>query len=178
MSKRRLYKAVWETESFIYRLKIIQATFNILNFWVCVSFPYTENWNWLHWINLEKFDFIVHFNFKYFKQRFKQSRITASVWAWIDDFKSQIFTLQNQRVGDEKYKYFPKIRLRVNAYLNLLRQVRCFVIWWVDSSISSNSNHTQNIIMETIEVEIKEIDQDRILTYSILWRWLVLLDNS
>ena len=36
---------------------------------------------------------------------------------------------------------------------NLLRQVRWFVTWWVESIIiSSDSNLTQNIIRETVEV--------------------------
>ena len=66
-----------------------------------------------------------------------------------------------------------KIKLQPIAYLNLLRQVRWFVTWWVESSIiSSDSNLTQNIIRETIKAEKKEMDKDRILTHS---RTLVLL---
>ena len=41
--------------------KVIKQLFNVLHFWVYASFPYTPNWNWLQWISLEKFDFIVHF---------------------------------------------------------------------------------------------------------------------
>ena len=40
--------------------KVSKQLSNVLNFSVCASFPYTQNWNWLQWINLEKFDSIVH----------------------------------------------------------------------------------------------------------------------
>ena len=65
----------------------------------------------------------------------------------------------------------------------MLRQVICFVTWWVDSSIISlDSNLTSNIIRETIKVEKKEMVQDRILRHSrinsTLRRWIVLLDKS
>ena len=39
----------------------LNQLFNVLNFRVCALSPYTQNWNWLQWINLGKFDFIVHF---------------------------------------------------------------------------------------------------------------------
>ena len=45
--------AVWETESFTYRLKVLKKPINVLNFWVCASFSYTKNWNWLLWTNLK-----------------------------------------------------------------------------------------------------------------------------
>ena len=66
---------------------------------------------------------------------------------------------------------------------NLLPQVRWFVTGWVESIIiCSDSNLTENIIRETIKVERKEMDQDRILTHSrfndTLRIWLVLLGNS
>ena len=45
--------------------KVLKQFFNTylecLSFWVRASFPYTQNWNWLQWIKLEKFDCIVHF---------------------------------------------------------------------------------------------------------------------
>ena len=40
--------------------KVLKQLFNVLNYWVCVSFPYIKNLKWLQWINLEKFDFNVH----------------------------------------------------------------------------------------------------------------------
>ena len=66
INKRKWNKAVRETECFICKLKSIKATFDILNFWACTSFPYTGKWNsngelwWLQWINLENIDFIVY----------------------------------------------------------------------------------------------------------------------
>ena len=60
-----------------------------------------------------------------------------------------------------KQLYFPtilifKIKLQLIGYLNLW-QVRWFVTWSVESSfISSDSNLTQKIIRETIEVEKKK----------------------
>ena len=57
--KIMLDKAMLETESFIYRLK--NVSLNILDFKVCASFSCKKNWKWLHWINLEKFDFKAHF---------------------------------------------------------------------------------------------------------------------
>ena len=55
---------------------------------------------------------------------------------------------------------FFKIKSQLIRYLNFLRQVRWFVTWWVETNIiSSDENHTQNIIRETIEVEKKEMDQ-------------------
>ena len=66
INKRKWNKAVRETESFICKLKSIKATFDILNFWACASFPYRGKWNsngelwWLQWINLENIDFIVY----------------------------------------------------------------------------------------------------------------------
>ena len=70
----------------------------------------------------------------------------------IDDFKYQILTLQNQTVANEKYKYFPtnlifEIKLQLKPYLNLLRQVKCFVTCWVNSSIISSDNDLTQCIM-------------------------------
>ena len=59
MSKRKWNKAVWETLRKGW--KVLKQPFNVLNFWVCASFLYTENWKWLQWMNLEKNGFIVHF---------------------------------------------------------------------------------------------------------------------
>ena len=59
------------------------------------------------------------------------------------------------------------IKLQLKGYLNSLQQVRCFVTWWVKSNIiRSDSNLTQNIIRDKIEVEKREMDQDRILKYA------------
>ena len=65
----------------------------------------------------------------------------------------------------------------------LLRQVRLFVTWWVESIIiSSDSNLSQKIIRETIKVGEKNMDQGRIPRHSRLigtFRiWLKLLGNS
>ena len=55
---------------------------------------------------------------------------------------------------------FFKIKSQLIRYLNFLRQVRWFVTWWVETNIiSSDGNHTQNVIRETTEVEKKEMDQ-------------------
>ena len=61
-------------------------------------------------------------------------------------------TLQNQKASDEKQKHFPtnlisKIELQLKSYLNLLQQVRCFVIRCGENSIiSSYISLTHNII--------------------------------
>ena len=60
---------------------------------------------------LAKFHGFCVRNFKSFKQLFLNwFWITAfNVWAWIDNFKYQILTLQNQRVADEKLKHFQQV---------------------------------------------------------------------
>ena len=46
MSKRKLNKAVWETESFIYKLKSVKATFSWFKFLNVYSFLiHTKTWN-------------------------------------------------------------------------------------------------------------------------------------
>ena len=57
--------------------------------------------------------------------------------------------------------------VRSNYNSKPISDVICFVTLGVERSIiSSDSNLTQNIIRNTIEVKKKEIDQDRILAYS------------
>ena len=59
-----------------------------------------------------------------FCKEFQIFKTFFNVWAWVDSFKYQIVTLQNQKVADEEQKFF------------LLRQGRI---------ISSDSILTQNI---------------------------------
>ena len=77
--------------------------------------------------------------FQIFKTTFiTQFWMTASsVWAWIDNFTYQILTPQ--------YFIF-KIKLKLKAYLNLLRRVRCSITCWVERSIIS-SGFAQNMII-------------------------------
>ena len=42
------------------RWAVLKQPFQFFKYLCCASLPYTENWNQLQWINLEKFDFIVH----------------------------------------------------------------------------------------------------------------------
>ena len=95
----------------------------------------------------------------------------------MDKFKHQILTSLNQKVAHEKQKYLQtilicKIKLKLKGYLTLLGQVKWFVTWWVKTCIIRwNGSRSK-----------KEMDQERILTYSgvncTLRRWLALLDNS
>ena len=41
--------------------KVLKQLFHVLNFWMCLSFSFTQNWNWLQWINSENFGCIIHF---------------------------------------------------------------------------------------------------------------------
>ena len=50
----------------------------------------------------------------------------------MDNFNNQISTLQNQKVDDEKQKYFPKIlvfkiKLQLIGYLKFMQQFRWFL---------------------------------------------------
>ena len=40
--------------------KVSRQLFNVLEFSVCASFSYTQNWNWLQCISLEKLGFKVY----------------------------------------------------------------------------------------------------------------------
>ena len=90
------------------RWKVLKQLFNILNFWVCTSFPYTENWNWLQWKSLSSWYIFSKIprmfcnEFQNFKTTFLKLIQDNIVWAWIDNFKYQILALQNQKVADEK----------------------------------------------------------------------------
>ena len=55
--KEKLWTCRWENMN--PEDEVLKQLFNALNFWVCASFPYTENGNWSRWINLEKYDFIA-----------------------------------------------------------------------------------------------------------------------
>ena len=111
----------------------------------------------------------------------------SNVWSWRDNFEYQTLTLQNQKVAYEKQMFSNKFdfydQITTQSLSHLLRQVRCFVTCWVESSIiSSDSNLTQNIIRESIDIEKKkEMGEDSILMYSrgndTLGRWFVLWDN-
>ena len=81
----------------------------------------------------------------------------ANVWAWIDNLKYQILTLQSQKVAEKKKKeifsdnLICNIKLKLQGYLNLLQQVRCFITWWVEISIMiSDNNFLQSNITEKI----------------------------
>ena len=98
--------------------------------------------------------------------------MTASnVWSWRDNFEYLILTLQNQKEAYEKIWFSNKFdfydKITTQRLSHLLRQVRCFVTCWVESSIiSSDSNLAQNIIRESIDVEKKRDGWNRILMYS------------
>ena len=84
---------------------------------------------WFHSTFLVKFHECWVRSLKSVKQLFwNKFCITAcNVWAWKDNFKYQILTLQSQKVADEKYKFFPtificKIKLQLKSYLSLLRK--------------------------------------------------------
>ena len=45
----------------------------------------------------------------------------ANVWAWIENFKYKTLALQNKKVANEQWKYFPtnfifKIKLQLKGY--------------------------------------------------------------
>ena len=61
IKKKEIWKRLFEKlKDLSTGWKVLKEFFNVLNFWMCVSFPYTENWDWLQWINLEKFG-KIHF---------------------------------------------------------------------------------------------------------------------
>ena len=75
-------------------------------------------------------------------------------WAWIDSFKYQVLTLQNQKVANEKEifsKNFGFYDQGTVYRLNLLWQARWFVT-------DHHQGHNWSVK--------KEKDQDRILTHS------------
>ena len=57
--------------------------------------------------------------------------MTASnVWDWIEDFKDQILRIQNQKVADEKWKYFPiNVIFNIKLQLNFdVGQMHCHML--------------------------------------------------
>ena len=75
--------------------KILKQPFNVLIFWVCASFPYTENWIMVAVNKLVKVWFCSTFLLKFhgcFLRNFKSLKQLY-----------RILSLQNQKVADEKW---------------------------------------------------------------------------
>ena len=97
----------------------------------------------------------------------------SNVWAWLDNCKDKILTLQHEKVSDKKYKYFPK---------SLIFKIKSSIIRWERYHQLRYQSYTEHRQGDNW-CRKKEMDQDRsILVYSrvnrTLRRWHVLWDNS